>query len=191
MNWVAITRTVTLPSAATLVPRFCSANSPESQCFWIDALDIAGRVDAHGQSREHDCAQDRRDQHADPERPEQLGPENAPLVHFRLPVGHGSADRAAREEYKEIDQQIAEHQQCDRGPGEHARTPRHLPHHRGERRLIDSSATSNGAPAAEGWSECIAGFCGIVTAGASRYRRARPKSDPRRAGTAASSDESP
>ena len=29
MNWVAMTRAVTLPSAATLVPRFCSANSPE------------------------------------------------------------------------------------------------------------------------------------------------------------------
>src|SRR5262249_7390320 len=29
MNWVAIARTVTLPSAPTVVPRFCSANSPD------------------------------------------------------------------------------------------------------------------------------------------------------------------
>src|SRR5262245_64367297 len=29
MNWVAIARTVTLPSLETEVPRLCSANSPE------------------------------------------------------------------------------------------------------------------------------------------------------------------
>ena len=29
MNWVAMARTVTLPSLATVVPRLCSANSPE------------------------------------------------------------------------------------------------------------------------------------------------------------------
>jgi hypothetical protein len=109
----------------------------EMQCFWIDAFHIAGRVDAHGERGEDDDAQRRRDQHANAERPQQLGSEDAPLVHFGLAFAHGSPDRAAREEDQKIDQQIAQHQQGDRSAGEHAGAERHVPHHRRECHLVD------------------------------------------------------
>src|SRR6516164_8997622 len=106
------------------------------QHFRVYALHIAGRIDAHGQRGEYHDAQRGRDQHADTERPQQLGPEDAPLVHFGLAFAHGSPDRAAWDEYQHVDQQIAQHQQGDRGAGEHAGAERHVPHHCRERRLV-------------------------------------------------------
>ena len=61
----------------------------QMQCLGIDPLHVAGRVYAPGQSREHDHAEDRGNEHADAERPQQFGAENSPLVHFGGMIGHG------------------------------------------------------------------------------------------------------
>ena len=50
------------------------------QRLGVDALHVAGRIDVPGQRREHDHAQRGGDEHADPERPQQFGAENSPLV---------------------------------------------------------------------------------------------------------------
>ena len=61
MNWVAIARTVTLPSprdgrAEIVLGEFAG----EMQRLRIDALDVAGRIDADRQRCEQDHAQARR-----------------------------------------------------------------------------------------------------------------------------------
>jgi hypothetical protein len=50
---------------------------------------VAGRVYASGQSREHDNAEDRGNEHTDAERPQQFGAENSSFARFGRLVGHG------------------------------------------------------------------------------------------------------
>ena len=138
MNWVAMTRTVTPPSAPTVVPKFCSANSPD-RCSVLGSIrsTLLGGFMSPGQRREHDHAENRGDEHSDAERPQQFGAENSPLVRFGRLLGHGLPHRAAREEDEQVNRQIAEHQQGDGGPGQDAGSERHDAHDLGERGFID------------------------------------------------------
>ena len=138
MNWVAMARTVTLPSAPTVVPRLCSANSPD-RCSVLGSMrsTLLGGLMSDGQRREHDHAEDGGDEHADAERPQQFGAENSPLVCFGGMVRHGLAHRAARKEDEQVNQQIAEHQQGDGGAGQNAGPERHDAHDLGKRGFID------------------------------------------------------
>ena len=97
MNCVAMIRAVTRPSGPTVVPRLCSANSPDRcNVFGIDPLDVARRIDISRQSREHDHAERCGDEHADAKRPQQFGAENSPLVNFGWSVGHGASPPVPR-----------------------------------------------------------------------------------------------
>ena len=116
----------------------------QMQRLWVDALDVAGRVDVSGQRREHDHAERRGDEHADAKRPQQFGAENSLLVNFGWSVGHALAHRAARQEDQQIDRQIAKHQQRDRRAGQDGGAERRHAHHFGERSFIICQQTQTG-----------------------------------------------
>src|SRR6516165_9923203 len=138
MNCVAMTRTVTPPSAPTVVPRFCSANSPD-RCSVLGSMSstLLGGVYVSGERSEHDHAERGGNEHADAERPQQFGAENASLVSFNRLLGHGLADTTPRQEDEEIDRQIADHQQGHGEPGHDTGTERHDAHDLRERGFID------------------------------------------------------
>src|SRR6516165_1479637 len=103
MNWVAMMRAVTLPSAPTLVPKFCSANSPE-RCSVFGSMrsTLLGGFMFLVSAVNTDHAENRGNKHTDAECPQQLGTENSPLVCCSGLVRHGLAHRAAREEDQQI-----------------------------------------------------------------------------------------
>jgi hypothetical protein len=109
----------------------------QMQCLGVDELNVAGRVYVSGQRGEHDHAESRGNEHADAERPQQFGAENASLVSFSRLVGHGLAHPTPRKEDEEIDRQIADHQQSHGEPGHDSGAERHDAHDLGERGLID------------------------------------------------------
>ena len=107
------------------------------QRLGVDPLDIARRVYVCGQCREHDHAENRGDEHADAEGPQQFGTENSSLAGFRGLLRHGLPHRSAWKEDEQINRQVAEHQQGDSGAGQDAGAKRHHAHDLGERGLID------------------------------------------------------
>ena len=138
MNWVAMIRAVTLPSAATTGAEILFGElTGEMKGFRIDALDIARRVDVLRKRGEHDHAEQYRHQNADAERPQQLSPENAALMRGMMRLAHRSAHDAARQKDQQINSEVTEHQQCNRAAGEYARAERHDAHDFGQRRLIN------------------------------------------------------
>src|SRR6516164_10659546 len=74
MNCVATTRTVTPPAESTVVPRFCSANSPD-RCNVLGSIrsTLLGGLMPLVRAVNTTMPEDRSDEHADAERPQQLG----------------------------------------------------------------------------------------------------------------------
>jgi hypothetical protein len=107
------------------------------QCLGVDTLHVAGRVYVSGQGREHDHAENRGNEHADAERPQQFGAENSPLVRFCRLIRHGLAHRAAREEDQQIDRQVTDHQKGNGGSRQDSGPEGHDAHDPSERRFID------------------------------------------------------
>ena len=139
MNCVAMIRAVTLPSGPTVVPRLCSANSPD-RCNVLGSIrsTLLGGLISLRQSREHDHAERGGNEHADTKRPQQFGAENSPLVNFGWSVGHAVlAHRSARQEDQQIDRQIAKHQQRYGRSGEDGGAQRRHAHDLGERSFIN------------------------------------------------------
>jgi hypothetical protein len=106
------------------------------QCLGVDTLHVAGRVYVPGQRGEHNHAQRSGNENADTETPQQFSSENAPFVYFGMELGHGLPHRAPRQEYKQIDRQVAEHQQSNCSSSEDSRAKRHDAHHLRERSFI-------------------------------------------------------
>src|SRR5215471_21563147 len=102
-----------------------------------EKLYVAGRNYISGQSREYDHAENRGNEHADAERPQQFGAENSPLVSFSRLLAHGLAHPTSREEDEEIDRQIADHQQGHSDSGYDASPERHDAHDLGQGGFID------------------------------------------------------
>ncbi len=94
------------------------------QRFWVDRLDVAGRVDVVRQARIDQRQHDDADDAGRDGGPAKLGTEDALLAHR-----HGSAHRATRQEYKGINQEPRHQHQADGECRERQRAARNFAHH--------------------------------------------------------------
>src|SRR6516164_5226725 len=138
MNCVAMARTVTLPSAATLVPRLCSANSPE-RCSALGSTrsTLLGGLTPMVSAVNRIVLR-------------------AAATNTPTPKAHSSSVRRihcscisggawdirlsytpARNKDEQIDQQISEHQKCDSRSSKHGCAQRYRSHHARECRFVN------------------------------------------------------
>src|SRR6516164_1759415 len=130
MNCVAMARTVTLPSAATLVPRLCSANSPE-RCSalgstrstllggLIPMVSAVNRIVLRAAATNTPTPK----AHSSSVRRIHCSCISGGAWDIRLP------HTPARNKDEQIDQQVPEHQECDSRSSKHGCAQRYKSHH--------------------------------------------------------------
>src|SRR5215831_15648905 len=147
MNWVAMARTVTLPSAPTEVPKFCSANSPD-KCSVLGSMrstllgGLMFLVSAVNTIMPRTAAMSTPTPNAHNSSVPRIRRSCTSagcslMVACSWLFAHGLAHRTAREEDEQVDQQIADHQQGDHAPGQDGSAERHDAHDLRKRGFID------------------------------------------------------
>src|SRR3954452_420371 len=138
MNCVAITRTVTLPSAPTVVPRFCSANSPD-RCNVLGSIRSTLLGGLMSLVRAVNTIMDKVAAISTPT--PKAHSSSVPRIRRSCISGCSSVTAsphcAARKEYEQINQQIAQDEERHRSAGQDARAQRYDLHHAREVRLVD------------------------------------------------------
>src|SRR6516225_3415793 len=138
MNWVAIARTITLPSLPTAVPRFCSANSPD-KCSVFGSI----RSTLLGGLMPIFSAVNTIVVRAAAIKTPTPKLHRSSVVRIQRSCASGwvsvmkSAHRPARNEHKDINQKVAGDEQCHGRAGEHGRTEGNLAHDVRERCWVD------------------------------------------------------
>src|SRR6187401_279418 len=134
-----MTRVVTLPSGATLVPRFCSANSPE-RCSVLGSIrstllgGLISLVSAVNTIMLSVAAIKIPTPNAQRSSVPRIRRSWTSLC--ASSVIHSSAHCSARQKNKNINREISEDQECDCGSGEHAGSERNSSHCFCKRRRI-------------------------------------------------------
>src|SRR3954447_9919771 len=138
MNCVAMTRTVTPPSAPTVVPRLCSANSPD-RCSVLGSIrstllgGFMSAVSAVNTITPRTAAMSTPTPKAHSNSVPRIRRSRASAACSVTGLPH----RSAWKEDEQINRQVAEHQQGDSGAGQDAGAMRHHAHDLRERGLID------------------------------------------------------
>src|SRR5262249_33657020 len=138
MNCVAMARTVTPPSAPTVVPRFCSANSPERcSVFGSMCSTLLGGFMSLLSAVNTIMPRTAATSTPTPNAHSNSVPRTRRSCVAACCSLTGLAHGAAWQEDQQVDREVANHQQGNGGPGQHSGSERHDPHHPAERSFVD------------------------------------------------------
>src|SRR5947209_10098666 len=112
----------------------------QMQRLGIDSFDVARRIHSERDGGVEDDTDDGDDKNCDEARPTQFGPKDAPFARGMGIFGHALPDHAARNEYEQVDQQPADHEQGYSCSRQHGGTAWDVAHDASERGLVDPIA---------------------------------------------------